>query len=235
MTKELGETTMQIGIDSFAAAYDDASLAVSASDRLRNLVEQIESADQVGLDVFGIGEHHRPGVPRFRSCGHSRSGRRHERTAYVSPVCYGPELSRPGTGVSELRYPRSSFARPGGDGRRPRFLHRVFSVVRLEAGGLRLTFCREARPAFEDPRERARPLVRQTSRCPDRPGRLPETGAESFTDMAGRWRDPTIVRSCWRAWSPLMVAIIGGQPSRFRPLIDLYRETGKRSDTRPID
>jgi alkanesulfonate monooxygenase SsuD/methylene tetrahydromethanopterin reductase-like flavin-dependent oxidoreductase (luciferase family) len=50
---------MQIGIDSFAAAYDDASLAVSAWDRLRNWVEQIEHADQVGLDVFGIGEHHR--------------------------------------------------------------------------------------------------------------------------------------------------------------------------------
>jgi Zinc-binding dehydrogenase len=59
MITELGETQMQIGIDSFAAAYDDASLAVSASDRLRNLGEQIESADQVGLDVFGIGEHHR--------------------------------------------------------------------------------------------------------------------------------------------------------------------------------
>src|SRR5260221_924329 len=50
---------MQIGIDNFATAYDDASLAVSASDRLRNLVEQIEFADQVGLEVFGIGEHHR--------------------------------------------------------------------------------------------------------------------------------------------------------------------------------
>src|SRR6202035_2214010 len=50
---------MQIGIDSFAAAYDEASRAVNASDRLRNLVEQIEHADQVGLDGFGIGEHHR--------------------------------------------------------------------------------------------------------------------------------------------------------------------------------
>src|SRR5216117_1021122 len=59
MITELGEAQMQIGIDSFAAAYDDASLAVSASDRLRNLVEQIEFADQVGLDVFGLGEHHR--------------------------------------------------------------------------------------------------------------------------------------------------------------------------------
>src|SRR5258708_21383418 len=50
---------MQVGIDSFAAAYDDASLAVSSSDRLRNLIEQIEYADQLGLDSFGIGEHHR--------------------------------------------------------------------------------------------------------------------------------------------------------------------------------
>src|SRR5204863_1644121 len=50
---------METGIDSFAAAYDDSSIAVSPSDRLRNLVEQIEHADQVGLDVFGIGEHHR--------------------------------------------------------------------------------------------------------------------------------------------------------------------------------
>src|SRR5882672_8565397 len=50
---------MQIGIDSFAAAYTDSSLAVSASDRLSELVEQIEHADQAGLDVFGIGEHHR--------------------------------------------------------------------------------------------------------------------------------------------------------------------------------
>jgi len=50
---------VEIGIDSFAAAYDEASRAVGPSDRLRTLVEQIEHADQVGLDVFGIGEHHR--------------------------------------------------------------------------------------------------------------------------------------------------------------------------------
>src|SRR2546426_10053580 len=50
---------MQIGIDSFAAAFDDSSLAVDPSVRLRHLVEQIEHADQVGLDAFGIGEHHR--------------------------------------------------------------------------------------------------------------------------------------------------------------------------------
>src|SRR5258705_11012529 len=50
---------MQVGIDSFAAAFDENSRALSPADRLRHLVEQIERADEVGLAVFGIGEHHR--------------------------------------------------------------------------------------------------------------------------------------------------------------------------------
>ena len=52
---------MQIGVDSFAASYldDDTVAAVSTSDRLRNLIDEIEHADKVGLDVFGIGEHHK--------------------------------------------------------------------------------------------------------------------------------------------------------------------------------
>src|SRR3989475_12887702 len=50
---------MQVGIDTAAAAFDNASLSVSPSERLRRFVEQIERADQIGLDVFGIGEHHR--------------------------------------------------------------------------------------------------------------------------------------------------------------------------------
>ena len=49
---------MQVGIDSFGA-WDDAGTSVSPSERLRRLVEQIEYADKIGLDVFGIGEHHR--------------------------------------------------------------------------------------------------------------------------------------------------------------------------------
>src|SRR3954469_16291628 len=50
---------MQIGIDSFAAAHTDSSRALSAEDRLGNLIDEIVHADEVGLDVFGIGEHHR--------------------------------------------------------------------------------------------------------------------------------------------------------------------------------
>ena len=50
---------MQIGIDSLAAAFDENSLAVNPAERLRQLVEHIEHADEVGLDAFGVGEHHR--------------------------------------------------------------------------------------------------------------------------------------------------------------------------------
>ena len=51
---------MQVGIDSFAAWHDTA-LSVDPSERLQNLVDQVEYADKIGLDVFGIGEHHRKG------------------------------------------------------------------------------------------------------------------------------------------------------------------------------
>src|SRR5665811_1171064 len=52
---------MQVGIDSFATAFtnDAAGLAGNTSDALRNLVDRIVQAEQVGLDVFGVGEHHR--------------------------------------------------------------------------------------------------------------------------------------------------------------------------------
>src|SRR6201989_3552676 len=50
---------MEIGIDSFAARFDDVGMAASPVGRMRELLERIEHADAAGLDVFGIGEHHR--------------------------------------------------------------------------------------------------------------------------------------------------------------------------------
>jgi alkanesulfonate monooxygenase SsuD/methylene tetrahydromethanopterin reductase-like flavin-dependent oxidoreductase (luciferase family) len=49
---------MQVGIDSFAAAFDDNSRATNPADRVRQLIEQIEHADEVGVDALGVGEHH---------------------------------------------------------------------------------------------------------------------------------------------------------------------------------
>src|SRR5450432_2411968 len=53
---------MQIGIDSFAAAISDPATGatLTPAERLKDLLDEIELADKVGLDVFGIGEHHRP-------------------------------------------------------------------------------------------------------------------------------------------------------------------------------
>src|ERR1700747_2964295 len=56
-----GVTKMEIGVDSFGAVISDpvTGLTVSAVQRMDNLLDEIVLADQVGLDVFGIGEHHR--------------------------------------------------------------------------------------------------------------------------------------------------------------------------------
>ena len=52
---------MEIGIDSFGAVISDpaAGLTLSPVQRTQNLLEEIALADKVGLDVFGVGEHHR--------------------------------------------------------------------------------------------------------------------------------------------------------------------------------
>ena len=55
---------MQLGIDSFAAAppnigTDSGTGTINGAEAMRELLERVERADQVGLDVFGIGEHHR--------------------------------------------------------------------------------------------------------------------------------------------------------------------------------
>src|SRR3954469_17591329 len=51
----------QLGVDSFVETSFDAAkrATINEADRIRDLLEEIELTDQVGLDVFGVGEHHR--------------------------------------------------------------------------------------------------------------------------------------------------------------------------------
>lgn len=53
---------MELGIYTFVEATPDPTTGIvpSPQERVRNLLEEVELAEQVGLDVFGIGEHHRP-------------------------------------------------------------------------------------------------------------------------------------------------------------------------------
>ena len=190
---------MQIGIDSFAAAFDEASLAVSASERVRNLVEQIEHADQVGLDVFGVGEHHRrefldsaPAVILGAAAARTQRIRLTSAVTVLSaadPVRVFQEfatLDLLSQGRAEMIVGRGSSIEAF-----PLFGFRLEDYDSLFAEKLDLLLkIRENEHA---------PLVREVSARPDRPGRLPEAGAESFADLAGGRRDPTIVRSRRRA------------------------------------
>ena len=96
---------MQVGIDSFAAAFDENSRALNPADRLRQLVEQIEHADEVGLDAFGIGEHHRrefldsaPAVILGAAAARTQRIRSDQRG-------HGAERRGPGARLSELHHP----------------------------------------------------------------------------------------------------------------------------------
>ena len=61
-------------------------MSVSPSERLQKLVEQIEYADKIGLDVFGVGEHHRREFLDSAPAVILAAGRLRERNAYVLPV-----------------------------------------------------------------------------------------------------------------------------------------------------
>ncbi len=228
MITELGETQMQIGIDSFAAAYDDASLAVSASDRLRNLVEQIEHADQVGLDVFGIGEHHRreyldsaPAVILGAAAARTQRIRLTSAVTVLSsadPVRVFQNfatLDLLSQGRAEMVVGRGSFIESF-----PLFGLKLEDYDSLFAEKLDLLLkIRENEHVHWSGKHRAA-LTGQ--------GVYPRPVQNPFPIWLGVGGTPQSFARAGALGLPLMVAIIGGEPRRFRPLVDLYRETGKR-------
>jgi probable LLM family oxidoreductase len=220
--------TMQIGIDSFAAAYDDASLAVSASDRLRNLVEQIEHADQVRLDVFGIGEHHRreylDSAPAV-ILGAVAARTRHIRLTSAVTVLSSADpvrvfqnfatLDLLSQGRAEIVVGRGSFIESF-----PLFGLQLSDYDSLFAEKLDLLLkIRENEHVHWSGRHRAA-LTGQ--------GVYPRPVQNPLPIWLGVGGTPQSFARAGALGLPLMVAIIGGEPRRFRPLIDLYRETGKR-------
>ena len=51
---------MELGVYTFAEMRPDAAGIPDGRQRVKDLLEEMQLADQVGLDVFGLGEHHRP-------------------------------------------------------------------------------------------------------------------------------------------------------------------------------
>jgi probable LLM family oxidoreductase len=228
MITELGKPQMQIGIDSFAAAYTDSSLAEGTSDRLRNLVEQIEHADQVGLDVFGIGEHHRrdyldsaPAVILGAAAARTQRIRLTSAVTVLSsadPVRVFQNfatLDLLSQGRAEMVVGRGSFIDSF-----PLFGFKLEDYDSLFAEKLDLLLkIRENENVHWSGKHRAA-LTGQ--------GIYPRPVQNPLPIWLGVGGTPKSFARAGALGLPLMVAIIGGETRRFRPLIDLYRETGKR-------
>jgi probable LLM family oxidoreductase len=220
---------MQVGIDSFAAAFDDSSLAVSTPDRLRQLVEQIEHADQVGLDAFGVGEHHRkefldsaPAVILGAAAARTQRIRLTSAVTVLSaadPVRVFQEFATIdllSQGRAEMVVGRGSSIEAF-----PLFGYRLEDYDSLFAEKLdlllkirddeHLHWSGKYRPA----------LTGQ--------GIYPRPVQNPLPIWLGVGGTPQSFARAGALGLPLMVAIIGGDVRRFRPLIDLYRETGKRN------
>jgi len=220
--------TMQIGIDSFAAAYDESSRAVSPSERLRNLVEEIEHADQVGLDVFGNGEHHRqeyldaaPAVILGAAAARTRRIRLTSAVTVLSaadPVRVFQQfatLDLLSGGRAEMVVGRGSSIEAF-----PLFGYRLedYDALFAEKLDLLLKIRDSERVHWSG---RFRPALTGQGVYP----RPVQTPLPIWLGVGGT---PASFARAGALGLPLMVAIIGGEPRRFRPLIDLYRETGQR-------
>src|SRR6201993_859174 len=220
---------IQIGIDSFAAAHDDASRALSPTQRLQNLIEQIEHADQVGLDVFGIGEHHRkdfldsaPAVILAAAAARTTRIRLASAVTVLSsadPVRVFQQfatLDLISNGRAEMVVGRGSFTDSF-----PLFGFRLEDYDSLFAEKLDLllkirdnehvTWSGKHRPA----------LTGQ--------GVYPRPVQDPLPIWLGVGGTPPSFARAGALGLPLMVAIIGGETRPFRPLIDLYREAGLRA------
>ena len=220
---------MEIGIDSFAAAHDESSRAVSAADRLQNLIEEIEHADQVGLDVFGIGEHHRQefldSAPVVILAAAAARTRRIRLTSAVTVLSAADPvrvfqnfatLDLLSQGRAEMVVGRGSFIEAF-----PLFGLRLEDYDSLFAEKLDLLLkIRENEHVHWSGKHRAA-LTGQ--------GVYPRPVQNPLPIWLGVGGTPQSFARAGALGLPLMVAIIGGETHRFRPLIDLYRAAGERA------
>src|SRR5437867_8946375 len=224
---------MEIGIDSFAAAFTQDSRTVSASERLRNLIEQIERADQVGLDSFGIGEHHRrefldsaPAVILGAAAARTQRIRLTSAVTVLSaadPVRVFREfatLDLLSQGRAEMVVGRGSFIEAF-----PLFGLRLEDYDSLFAEKLDLLLKIRDNDHVHWSGEYRPPLTGQ--------GVYPRPLQKPLPIWLGVGGTPESFVRAGVLGLPLMVAIIGGETHRFRPLIDLYREAGRRAGHSP--
>jgi probable LLM family oxidoreductase len=226
---------MEIGIDSFAAATPgtNAGTATQNAAALAELLERIEHADKAGLSVFGIGEHHRrefldsaPGIILAAAAARTKNIRLTSAVTVLSaadPVRVFQSfatLDLVSNGRAEMVVGRGSFieAYPL-FGLNLRDYDELFSekldlLLNIQHNEF-VTWSGKFRPALSNQAIYPRPLQ------------------EPLPIWLGVGGTPESFVRAGSLGLPLMVAIIGGETHRFRPLVDLYREAGKAAGHSP--
>jgi probable LLM family oxidoreductase len=226
---------MEIGIYTFAETPldPDTGRQLAADTRLKNLLEEIELADQVGLDVFGVGEHHRPdyavSTPAVVLAAAAARTENIRLTSAVSvlssddPVRVFQDfatLDLISGGRAEIMAGRGSFTESfplfGQDlaDYDALFTEKLELLLKLREEE-RITWSGRHRPAIDDRLVLPRPV---------------QTPMPVWIAVGGT--PQSVVRAATLGL-PMALAIIGGAPHRFKPVVDLYREAGARAGHDP--
>jgi probable LLM family oxidoreductase len=232
---EYQESQMQIGVDSFGAVISDPAtgLAISPVQRMENLLDEIVLADQVGLDVFGIGEHHRsefvdsaPVVILGAAASRTKNIRLTSAVTVLSasdPVRVFQEFAT----LDLISHGRAEIVAGRGSS------IEAFPLFGFDLEDYDSLFSEKLNLLLKI---RDNTHVRWTGKH-----RAPLTGQAVYPRplqnplpiWVGVGGTPESFARAGTLGLPLMVAIIGGEPKRFRPLIDLYREAGRRAGHSP--
>lgn len=214
---------MQIGVDSFVATAKEGK--VGDAERIRDLLEEIELADQVGLDVFGLGEHHRPdylsSAPAVLLAAAAARTKRIRLASAVTvlssddPVRVFQQFATVdlvSQGRAEIIVGRGSFIESY-----PLFGFDLEDYEELATEKLELLLkLREQVKVHWSGKHRAA-LTGQ--------GVYPRPVQNPLPIFIGVGGTPQSVVRAATLGLPLIIAIIGGAPRQFRPLADLYRQT----------
>jgi probable LLM family oxidoreductase len=222
---------MQIGVDSFGAVISDPAtgLTLNPVQRMQNLLEEIVLADQVGLDVFGIGEHHRsefvdsaPVVILGAAATRTRNIRLTSAVTVLSAadpvrvfqefatldlISHGRAEIVAGRGSSVEAFPLFGFDLDDYDSL---YSEKLDLLLKIREN-THVHWTGKHRPSLTGQAIHPRPL---------------QNPLPIWIGVGGT---PASFVRAGTLGLPLMVAIIGGEPKRFRPLIDLYREAGRRA------
>ncbi|MBB6178389.1 LLM class flavin-dependent oxidoreductase [Pseudorhizobium flavum] len=226
---------MELGLYTFADVDPNAAdKGAAGAQRLKNLLEEIELADQVGLDVFGLGEHHRPDYvvssPATVLAAAAAKTKNIRLTSAVSvlssdePVRVFQQFSTLdllSNGRAEIMAGRGSFIESF-----PLFGYDLGDYDQLFAEKLDLLMAIRDQEVVTWTEGQLRPPINGR-------GVYPRPLQEKLPLWIAVGGTPQSVARAGALGLPVALAIIGGEYPRFAPLFHLYREAARRAGNDP--